>query len=127
MGINTAVLAGNLGRDVEKRFLQSGEAVVNFSLAVRGYKDKTLWFEFKAFGKVADVCSDYLSKGASVTVSGRLDIEEWTTQAGEKRSKTVLIVNDLQLPPKADAGTKQQAAMDAYAPPAYMPPDDIPF
>jgi single-strand DNA-binding protein len=106
MGINIATLSGNVGQDPETRYTPSSTAITTFTIAVEGYdgkkkEKKTLWFNCKAFNQPADVINKYVKKGNTITVSGQLDVEEWTTQSGEKRSKTVLIVRDVQLPAKS--------------------------
>lgn len=107
MGINSTTLSGNVGQDPEVRWLESGSVVAKFSLAVQGYKNKektTMWFPCVAWGKTAETIGEYIKKGYQVTVSGSLDIEEWITPANEKRSKTVVIVRDIQLPPRPAGG-----------------------
>lgn len=103
MTINTATLSGNVGQQPEIRYTPNGNVIASFSLAVQGYgqgEKKTLWFACKSFSKTAEVIGEYVHKGSPVTVSGSLDIEEWQDQNGNQRSRTVLIVRDIQLPPK---------------------------
>jgi single-strand DNA-binding protein len=105
MGINTATLSGNTGKDPEIKYLDSGTVIASFSLAVAGYDGKakakkTLWFNCKAFNKTAELIGEYVKKGQAITVSGQLDIEEWESNTG-KQSKVVLIVRDVQLPAKS--------------------------
>ena len=105
MGINTVTLSGNVGQDPQIRYFESGTSLAEFTLAVQGFakgEKKTLWFVCKAFGKPGEFIGEYVKKGNSLTISGSLDIEEWETHAGEKRSKTVVMVNQVQLPPKAE-------------------------
>lgn len=106
MGINTATLSGNVGAEPEIKHFESGSALASFNLAVAGWDGKakakkTIWITCKGFNKTCELIAGYVSKGSTVTVSGQLDVEEWTTQSGEKRSRTVLIVRDIQLPAKS--------------------------
>jgi single-strand DNA-binding protein len=106
MGINTATLSGNLGKDPLLTYLDSGSVVASFSIAVQGFRHgekTTLWFDCKAWNKTAEVIADYTKKGSPVTVSGNLDVEEWIDRdSNSKRSKVVLVVRDIQLPPRAE-------------------------
>ncbi|RKZ99493.1 MAG: single-stranded DNA-binding protein [Gammaproteobacteria bacterium] len=85
-GVNKAILIGNLGRDPEIRYTQEGQAVVNFSIATsEEWKDKstgekqekTEWHRIVAWGKLAENCGTYLSKGRQVYVEGRLQTRQW--------------------------------------------------
>lgn len=123
MGINNATLAGRLVRPVELRYAQSGNAWCTFTLAAdTGYGDNksTLFLDCKFFGKGAEVLEKYTDQGALLTVSGELNQESWEKD-GQKRSKTVLVVRDFQLPPKG-AGAPQ-----ADAPAPSFNDEDIPF
>jgi len=97
----TIIIAGNLGRDPEMRFLQSGQAVTSFSVATnrqytnsRGEQIKeTIWFRVSAWGRQAEICNQYLSKGSKVLVEGRLTADPntggprvWTGQDGSTRA-----------------------------------------
>lgn len=101
MGINVCTFSGNVGRDPEIKYLESGTVLAQFSLAVAGWdsrakEKKTIWLHCTAFNKTAELVGEYVQKGHSITVSGKLDIEEWE-QEGIKRNKPVLIVQDVQL------------------------------
>jgi single-strand DNA-binding protein len=97
----TIIIAGNLGRDPEMRYLQSGQAVTSFSVATnrqytnsRGEQIKeTIWFRVSAWGRQAEICNQYLSKGSKVLVEGRLTADPntggprvWTGQDGSTRA-----------------------------------------
>lgn len=97
---NQVTLAGNLTRDPEMKYTGSGTPVVNFSLAVNNpvsTKDEVLFIECVAFGKLAEVITEYTAKGKNILVSGRLVLESWTTDEGAKRSKIKLYVSAMQL------------------------------
>lgn len=117
MPINTVTLSGNVGRTPEVRYFDSGKVIATFSLAVQAYKNKekvTLWFDCQAWEGTAKLIGEYVKKGDPITVSGSLDIETWEAKEGGKRSKTVVVVRDVQLAPKASTAEPQQE-------------DDIPF
>ena len=95
-GVNKAILIGNLGRDPELRHTQSGQAVVNFSIATsENWTDKsgekqerTEWHRIVAWGKTGELCAQYLSKGRTVYVEGRIQTREWEDREGQKRTTT---------------------------------------
>lgn len=115
-GLCKAVLIGHLGRDPEIKYTPDGLAICNFSIAatekVKG-EDKTQWFKIITFGKLAEICSQYLIKGKQVYVEGRLQTNEWEIKQGEKRFAVEVIASTMQmLGTKSDSGqvTRQQAA-----------------
>lgn len=91
MGFQRVEIIGNLGRDPELRFTQSGKAVCNFPVAVnerRGDNDVTTWFEVSVWGASAENCEKYLSKGREVFVEGRVSVDTWTDRSdGSARGK----------------------------------------
>ena len=88
--VNKVILIGNLGRDPEVRYLPSGDAVANLNLATtEKWKDKngeqqeqTEWHRVAFFGRQAEICGEYLQKGSSVYVEGRLQTRKWTDKDG---------------------------------------------
>lgn len=89
------IIAGNLGRDPEMRYLPSGEAVCNFSVAVtESWKDKnsgekrenTTWYRVNAFGKLAEICGNYLKKGSGVLLTGKMQSRKWEKDGVERES-----------------------------------------
>lgn len=143
--MNSITIAGNLGRDAELRYLQSGDPVISFSVGDNQGKDKpTLWWNCSLFGKRAEALSQYLKKGQAVAVSGSLSKREYTDRDGAKREALDLRVNEIALQGGAvqareqapAAGTSRNAYADAKggARPApakqtapELPDDDIPF
>jgi single-strand DNA-binding protein len=103
-GVNKAILIGNLGRDPELRYTQSGQAVVNFTLATsENWNDKsgerverTEWHRIVVWGKVGEVCAQYLSKGRTVYVEGRIQTREWEDKDGNKRNTTEINAQTVQ-------------------------------
>ncbi len=99
MGINTVALSGNLTRDPEVRETQSGKSVCSIRLGSKGYGDKSIYTDITLWDKLAELVGG-LSKGAPLTVAGRLEYDEWTDKEGNKRSALKIVANDVQLPPR---------------------------
>ena len=95
-GVNKVILIGNLGRDPELRYTQSGQAVANFSLATTerfpgregGQQERTEWHRIVVWGRTGENCAKYLAKGRTVYVEGRLQTREWEDREGQKRRTT---------------------------------------
>ena len=102
--LNKVMLIGNLTRDPELRYLQSGTAVCDFGLAVnRNFKtssgeqrEEVLFVDITAWGRQAEVVSEFLQKGRPVFVEGRLKLDQWTTDDGQKRSKMNVVMENFQ-------------------------------
>jgi single-strand DNA-binding protein len=113
-GVNKVILIGNLGRDPELRYTQGGQAVVNFTLATsENWTDKsgekverTEWHRIVVWGRVGELCAQYLSKGRTVYVEGRLQTREWEDKEGNKRSTTEINAQTVQFlgGPRGDSG-----------------------
>lgn len=121
-------IRGNLGRDPQTRSTNSGEMVVNFSVAVsEKYKgnETTEWFDCVAFGKTADFASTYLTKGASVLIEGKIQTREWEKD-GVKRKAIQVIVKEIDM---CGGGRKKAEAEPPYEPAqdAGITGADIPF
>lgn len=116
--LNRCEFIGRLGRDVEMRYQQSGDAVANFSLAV-GWKTKdkegTEWVRIVAFGKLAEICGEYLRKGKQVYVSGRMRTREYDKD-GEKRYATEVVADQMQMLGGRDDDGGQREAPQRTAP-----------
>ncbi|WP_414165164.1 single-stranded DNA-binding protein SSB1 [Superficieibacter sp. BNK-5] len=100
-GVNKVILVGNLGQDPEVRYLPSGGAVANFTLATsESWRDKqtgetkeqTEWHRVVMFGKLAEVAGEYLRKGSQVYIEGQLRTRKWTDQSGQERYTTEINV-----------------------------------
>ncbi len=104
MTVNKAILVGRLGADPELRFTQSGTPVANFSVATNrnwtgkdGQKqEETEWHRIVVFGRQAETCEKYLSKGRQVYIEGRIQTREWKDQSGSKRYTTEVVANTVQ-------------------------------
>ncbi len=110
MYLNKVFILGNLTRDPEKRSLPSGAAVTSFSLATtRVYKDKngvkqedTQYHNIVAFGPQAETIAQYMKKGSSILVEGRLQTRSWDAPDGTKKYRTEIIIDAFQFGPKRD-------------------------
>jgi len=102
---NKVILMGNLTRDIEIRYSQSGSAVGNTGIAVNRkwksatgeQKEEVMFVDLTLFGRTAEIANQYLRKGRQVLVDGRLSLDQWTAQDGTKRSKHAVIVENLQM------------------------------
>jgi len=99
--VNKVIIVGNLGRDPELRYTQSGTAVANFSVATtsrggRNSEPQTEWHRIVVWDKLAELCKQYLSKGRQVYVEGRLQTRSWDDQqTGQKRYQTEVVARDV--------------------------------
>jgi len=148
--VNKAIVLGNLGRDPEVRYTSGGQAVANFSVATSeqwtdkasgNKQERTDWHKIVVWGKVAELCGQYLSKGRKVYVEGRLQTREWTDKEGKKNYTTEIVANQVVfLGSKDDAarGPRPAGGPDDFGPPppnldeggggpGRPPDDDIPF
>ncbi|HEC9535048.1 TPA: single-stranded DNA-binding protein SSB2 [Salmonella enterica subsp. enterica serovar Poona] len=100
-GVNKVILVGNLGQDPEVRYMPNGGAVANLTLATsESWRDKqdgeirehTEWHRVVVFGKLAEIASEYLRKGAQVYIEGQLRTRKWTDQSGQDKYTTEVIV-----------------------------------
>lgn len=104
--VNKVIIVGNVGRDPETRYLPSGDAVTNLSVATSDrYKDKatgemkenTEWHRIAFFGKLAEIAGQYLKKGSQVYVEGRLRTRKWTDQSGQEKYSTEIVADSMQM------------------------------
>jgi len=120
MNLNKAFLIGNLTRDPELRTTNSGQQVVSFGLATnRVWRDKAGVQQKQAefhnivmFGRLAEIAKQYLQKGAMVMIEGRLQTRSWEGQDGQKRSRTEIVAEGMQMGPRINRGsasTKEQS------------------
>jgi single-strand DNA-binding protein len=116
--LNNCQFIGRLGKDPEVKYLPSGDAVANFSVACgEQWKDKqgqkqerTEWVNCAAFGKLAEIIGEYLAKGSQVFISGKMKTEKYQAQDGSDRYSTKIIVRDMQMiGGKSDNGGQQQS------------------
>ena len=105
-GINKVILVGNLGNDPDIRHTASGAAVANLSVATTDTwkdketgenKDRTEWHRVVFFGKLAEICEQYLKKGSQVYVEGSLQTRKWQDKSGNDRYTTEIVGRDIQM------------------------------
>ena len=118
--VNKVIIVGNLGRDPELRYMPSGDAIANIAVAT-SYKSKdkntgetkelTEWHRISFFGRLAEIVGEYLKKGSSVYVEGRLQTRKYTDKDGIERYATDIIAENMQM-----LGGRPQAAGDEGAP-----------
>ncbi|NUQ63390.1 MAG: single-stranded DNA-binding protein [Pirellulales bacterium] len=157
---NRVVLLGNLTRDPELRYIPSGTAVTEIGLAVNDRRknasgewiDETTFVDITLWGRTAEVASEYLTKGAPVLIEGRLKLDTWETNDGQKRSKLRVVGERMQMLGRAGGGeggggggaagggtrpagrrdrgndySQPAPEVDSYDAPSGPPEDDIPF
>ncbi|GAA7763058.1 MULTISPECIES: single-stranded DNA-binding protein [Cupriavidus] len=104
--VNKVILVGNLGADPETRYMPSGDAVTNIRLATTDrYKDKqsgefkeaTEWHRIAFFGKLAEIAGQYLRKGSSVYIEGRIRTRKWQDQSGQEKYSTEIVADQMQM------------------------------
>jgi single-strand DNA-binding protein len=128
-GINKVILIGRLGSDPEVRYSPNGAAVANFSIATNdswtdksGQKqEKTEWHRIVAFGKLGEICGQYLSKGRQAYIEGRLQTRDWTDKEGTKRYTTEIIAQNVQFL-GGNGERASNSSSDFAAPPAEFEP-----
>lgn len=145
--LNKVMLIGNLGKDPEVRYTASGTAVVGFSLATSEkyksksgeWEEKTEWHNITLWGRLAEIAGEYLAKGKTVYIEGRLQTRKWQDRDGKDRYTTEIVGEKMQmLSGKGEGGGggrqgggKPAASEDfggtSYEEPVFNPDDDIPF
>lgn len=140
-GVNKVILVATLGKDPEIRYTGDGKAVANLSVATsESWKDKqtgqkqeqTEWHRIVAFGRLAEIMGEYLSKGSQVYLEGKLQTRKWQDQNGQDRYTTEIVANSMQMlggkqnqqqsqhQPAPQKGTPQPGGFDDFD-------DSIPF
>jgi single-strand DNA-binding protein len=138
-GVNKVILIGNLGADPEVKYLSNGTTVANFRMATsenrlnRSSGEKTTvteWHRIVCFGRLAEICGEYLNKGKQVYIEGRLRTRSWEGKDGNRRYTTEIVATQMQMlgiagtsggPP--DSGKALEMDEEASPP----PDDDVPF
>ena len=148
-GINKVIIVGNVGGDPETRYMPSGSAVTNLTVATNEtWKDKqtgekkerTEWHRVAMFNRLAEIAAEYLRKGSQVYIEGKLRTRKWQDKDGQDRYTTEIIADEMQMlggrggdfggggsSPRASSGSSQESG---GAPPHPGPDDfddDIPF
>lgn len=140
--VNKAIVVGSLGKDPEMRYLPNGDAVCNFSVATsESWKDKTTgdkkeateWHRINFFGKLAEVCGQYLKKGSLVYIDGSIHTRKWKDKDGTDRYSTEIKGQSMQMlgGKKESSGdtTSDKPKDESSRPPSGFEdfPDDIPY
>lgn len=146
--VNKATILGNLGKDPEVRYSASGDSIANFSIATtESWKDKatgekkelTEWHRCVAYGKLGEICGQYLKKGSSVYVEGSIHTRKWQDKDGQDKYSTEIKVSSMQMLGGKSEGQRQDSGDNQPAPQRNSqgaPPskarfddlgDDIPF
>jgi single-strand DNA-binding protein len=153
--VNKVILIGRLGADPEVRYSQGGTAIAKISVATNervpagegNWEDRTEWHRVVAFGKTAENCGTYLSKGKQVYIEGRLQTRQWDDAQGVKHYTTEIVAREIQFLGGADQSTQQaqsnQSTLRSDSPQVYgdrplteelppppaggIPEEDIPF
>jgi single-strand DNA-binding protein len=105
MSVNKAILVGRLGKDPETRYMTSGEAVTNATLATsENWKDKngekqekTEWHNLVFYRRLAEIAGEYLKKGSQVYIEGKIQTRKWQDKEGNNRYTTEIVVNEMQM------------------------------
>jgi single-strand DNA-binding protein len=143
-GINKVILVGNLGADPETRYMPSGSAVTNLSIATsEQWKDKqsgeqkerTEWHKVAMFNRLAEISAEYLRKGSQVYIEGKLRTRKWQDRDGNDRWTTEIIADEMQMlggrggggSAPMSSGSSQGQSSAPPQPPADEFDDDIPF
>ena len=131
-GVNKAIILGRLGRDPEVRHTQDGTAVVTLSVATSeawtdkssGEKrEKTEWHRVSAFGRLAEIMAQYLSKGSQVYIEGKIQTRKWQDQGGNDRYTTEIVAREMQMLGSA----RNEQAQQQPEPQQGGFDDDVPF
>lgn len=135
-GINKVILVGNVGQDPETKFLPSGGAVTNLSVATsEAWKDKntgqqqerTEWHRVVFFNRLAEIAAQYLTKGSKVYIEGSLRTRKWQGQDGSDRYTTEIVASEMQMLDSRNSDSPQQSQKPTAAPQGFSDLDDVPF
>jgi len=141
--LNKVMLIGNLGKDPEVRYTAAGTAVASFSIATSEkfknksgeWEEKTEWHNITLWARLAEIAGEYLAKGKTVYIEGRLQTRKWQDKDGRDRYTTEIVGEKMQmLSGKGEGGGGRQGSgrgesqeQPGYDEPAFNPDDDIPF
>jgi single-strand DNA-binding protein len=115
MSWHQTIVVGNLGGDPEMQYLPSGTPVCNFNMAVNESwtdrqtnerREKTTWYRISAFGRLAEICNQYLSKGRQVMIVGTVEADAYTTNDGEARASLNLRAREVQFLQGGNGGSR---------------------
>ena len=135
-GVNKVILIGNLGANPEVKYLSNGTTVANFRMAttenrVNRSGEKTAiteWHRIVAFGRLAEICGEYLNKGKQVYIEGRLRTRSWEDKDGNRKWTTEIVATQMQMlgaAPTAVSVSEKEVEIEQEGVPG--PDDDVPF
>jgi single-strand DNA-binding protein len=142
MSFNRIIIVGNLGRDPELRYTPQGTPVCTFTMATNDRRkdksgemqDQTTWFRITLWNRQAETASQYLHKGKSVYIEGRLRVEEYTDRDGKPRHSLEVTATDMQFigsrsdePAQERAASTSASSSSGPSEPAELSDEDIPF
>jgi single-strand DNA-binding protein len=139
--INQAMLIGNLGANPEQRKASNGSAVTNFSLATSSrwkdadgqMKEETEWHRIVTFGRLAEICGQYLTKGSKVYIEGRLQTNKWTNPDGNIKYTTQVVAKEMKMLDSRSANNNETGIVSdtSSSNNTNLPPDpfmgEVPF
>jgi len=133
--VNKVILVGNLGRDPELRYTPSGTAVANFTLATNekwksksGEKQEhTEWHRIVAWGKLAEICGEYLHKGRQVYIEGTIRSRSYKDKEGVEKTSTEIRADNMVMLGRGDGGSSSAPKEPSSEGVSEFPDDDIPF
>ncbi|MDP3183528.1 MAG: single-stranded DNA-binding protein [Desulfobaccales bacterium] len=133
-GVNKVILVGHLGADPEMRYTASGTAVAKFRIATTekftdkqgNRQERTEWHRITAWGKLAEICGQYLSKGKQVYIEGKIRSDTWE-QEGVKRYSYEIVADTLQMLGSPGRGAEREPEPPFAPPEGGVPEEDIPF
>ena len=133
-GLNKVMIIGNLGRDPEMRYTPSGRPVTTFSVAVsRSWKSsdgehrsETEWFKVVAWGRLGEICKEYLHKGQQVYIEGRLKTREWTDKEEQQHHSVELVARKMEMLGNRHEKSSEKDNSAENAPPD-IDEDEFPF
>ncbi len=142
-GINKVIVVGNLGQDPDTRYMPSGSAVTNITVATNEswkdkqtgeQKDRTEWHKVVMFDRLAEIAAEYLRKGSQVYIEGKLQTRKWQDKDGNDRYTTEIVAKEMQMLGGRGGSGGGAPARDDRPPPSPPPQgssddfdDDIPF
>lgn len=147
--VNKVILVGNLGSDPDVRYTPGGQAVANFNIATNerwtnkstgNPEERTEWHRIVVWGKLAELCKEYLTKGRTVYVEGRLQTRKWEDKQGQTRYTTEVVAQTIQFLGSPAGVSRDKSASEPIAasgaasssssreePPPFDSEDDVPF
>jgi single-strand DNA-binding protein len=135
--VNKVILIGNLGADPEQRYTATGTAMATFNVATKEFwnnkdgvrEERTEWHRIVAWGRLGEICGEYLSKGKQVYIEGKLRTRSWEDRDGNKRYTTEILAQNMQMLGPAAERVPPEREMGGPEPHSGgpVPDDDIPF